>query len=61
LVTALYDLIIFPPLWLEGVVTERPFKIRQAFEQISKTRQHRKAAKSIEKNEDRFEILESRE
>ena len=61
LVTALYDLIIFPPLWLEGVVTERPFKIRQAFEQISKTRQYGKAAKDIEKNKDRFEILESRE
>lgn len=61
LVTALYDLIIFPPLWLEGVVTERPFKIRQAFEKISKTRHHRKAAKSIEKNEDRLKILESRE
>jgi len=61
LVTALYDLVIFPPLWLEGVVTERPFKIRQAFEQISKARQHGKAAKDIQKNEDRFEILESSE
>lgn len=58
---ALYDLIIFPPLWLEGVVTERPFKIRQAFEQISKARQHVKTAKDIEKHEDRFEILESTE
>jgi hypothetical protein len=61
LVAALYDLIIFPPLWLEGVVTERPFKIRQAFEQISKARQHGKTAKDIEKHEDRFEILESTE
>jgi hypothetical protein len=61
LVTALYDLIIFPLLWLEGVVTERPFKIREAFEKISKNRQHRKAAKSIKKNEDRLQILESRE
>ena len=46
---------------IEGVVTERPFKIRQAFEQISKARQHGKAAKNIEKHEDRFEILESTE
>jgi hypothetical protein len=61
LVTALYDLVIFPPLWLEGVVTERPFNIRQAFEQISKARQHGKAAKDIQKDEDRFEILESSE
>jgi hypothetical protein len=61
LVTALYDLVIFPPLWLEGVVTERPFKIRQAFEQISKARQHGKAAKDVQKDEDRFEILESSE
>ncbi|MEJ2477604.1 MAG: hypothetical protein P8Y40_08925, partial [Desulfobacterales bacterium] len=61
LVSALYDLVIFPPLWLEGVVTERPFNIRQAFEQISKARQHGKAAKDIQKDEDRFEILESSE
>ncbi|MDP4978679.1 MAG: hypothetical protein NWQ21_04415 [Desulfobacterales bacterium] len=61
LVAALYDLIIFPPLWLEGVVAERPFKIRQAFEQISKARQHVKTAKDVEKHEDRFEILESTE
>jgi hypothetical protein len=61
LVAALYDLIIFPPLWLEGVVTERPFKIRQAFEQISRARQHVKTAKDVEKHEDRFEILESTE
>lgn len=61
LVTALYDLIIFPPLWLEGLVTERPFKFRQAFEQISRTRQHEKAPKGIETHEDRFEIMKSRE
>jgi len=61
LVTALYDLVIFPPLWLEGVVTEKPFKIRRAFEQFSKARQYGKTAKDIHKNEERFEILESRE
>ncbi len=61
LVTALYDLVIFPPLWLEGVVTEKPFKIRRAFEQFSKARQYGKTANDIQKNEERFEILESRE
>jgi hypothetical protein len=61
LIAALYDLVIFPLLWIEGVITEKPFTIRQAFEHVSNNRQHRKAAKVNEKNPARTHILESGE
>ncbi len=59
-VTSLYDLIIFPPLWLEGVIVERPFKFREAFEKFSKSRRQNKADRLIKPYNDRTHILESR-
>ncbi|MFZ0242344.1 MAG: hypothetical protein WAL90_11925 [Desulfobacterales bacterium] len=59
LVIALYDLVIFPLLWLEGVVTEKPFKIRQAFDRFSGARPPRKTAGPIEKQEGCARMLES--
>jgi hypothetical protein len=59
-ITSVYDLVIFPPLWLEGLITERPFKIRQAFEKVSKIRQQKEEDQSINRYEDRTQILESR-
>jgi hypothetical protein len=61
LIAALYDLVIFPLLWIEGVITEKPFTIRQAFKHVSNNRQPRKAAKVNEKNPARTHILESGE
>jgi hypothetical protein len=59
-ITSIYDLVIFPPLWLEGVITERPFKIREALEKVTKSRQKKKADSVIKQYEDRTQILESR-
>ncbi len=59
-VTSVYDLIIFPPLWLEGVITEKPFKIREALEKVSKSRRQKKADRVTKPYEDRTQILESR-
>lgn len=61
LVTGLYDLVIFPLLWLEGVVTEKPFSIRQAFDRASRTRPTRGPNRQVEKQEGRPRILENRE
>jgi hypothetical protein len=59
-ITSVYDLIIFPPLWLEGVITERPFKIREALDKVSKSRQQKKADRVTRQYEDQTQILESR-
>jgi hypothetical protein len=59
-ITSVYDLVIFPPLWLEGLITERPFKIKQALDKISKIRQPKAEDQSINRYEDRTQILESR-
>ena len=59
-VSSVYDLIIFPPLWLEGVITEKPFKIREALEKVSKSRRQKKADRVTKPYEDRTQILESR-
>lgn len=59
-ITSVYDLVIFPPLWLEGVITERPFKIREALEKVSKVRQQKKENRTINRYEDRTQIMESR-
>ena len=59
-VTSIYDLIIFPPLWLEGVIVERPFKIREAIEKIAKSRRQTKADGLRKPYNDRTHILESR-
>lgn len=59
-VASLYDLFIFPPLWLEGVITERPFRIREAFDLVTKARQQKRDRKSMGNLEDRTQILEGR-
>ncbi|MFZ0611198.1 MAG: hypothetical protein WAM73_03075 [Desulfobacterales bacterium] len=60
LIIGLYDLAIFPLLWLEGLVTEKPFKIRQALDRLSGARPTRKTTGPVEKQEGCSQLLESR-
>jgi hypothetical protein len=42
------------------MITERPFKIKQALEKVSKIRQQKEVDRSLSQYEDRTQILESR-
>ena len=59
LIIALYDLAIFPLLWLEGLVTEKRFNIRQAFDRFSGARPPRKTTGPVEKQAGCSRMLES--
>ena len=57
----IYDLIIFPPLWLEGVLAGTPFKLKDSFVRTKKTKQPKKATRMQAYSEDQTQILGSGE
>jgi hypothetical protein len=59
LVISVYDIFVFPALWLEGIITSQPYKLKNTLGKVSKSPFKKKKRDKVLKTEDRTQVLES--
>lgn len=58
-IIGIYDLLIFPPLWLEGIIAGTPFKLKDSFTRSKKAKKLKKAMPMESFSEDQTQIMGS--
>ena len=58
-VVGVYDILVFPALYVEGLITRRPVNLKNTLGQVSKAPLKKRAKHKIPRTEDRTQILES--
>ena len=58
-IVGLYDIIVFPALWVESLITRKPYKLKDTLGQVSRASKKKKPKRKIHRPEDQTQILES--
>ena len=58
-ILGIYDIIVFPALYVEGLITRKPYKLKDTLGQVSRASKKKKSKRKIHRPEDQTQILES--